>query len=129
MPKGKSTLHNTHVKTYNIKHLSFHSTTPVLDHVSAKDMHYFCYAMKSCVTPSPDPSFKQSRLNEFNKLMERGVFCIVPRAEANGYQIYSARFVDEIKKVGAPEAFEKSRLVVQAYFDDANNYMIYASTV
>lgn len=61
--------------------------------------------------------------------MERGVFCIVPRSKAKGYRIYGARFVDEIKNIGAADAFEKSRFVVQAFSDDANSYMTYAPTV
>lgn len=60
--------------------------------------------------------------------MER-VFCIVPRTEANGFFIYSARIVDDFKNVCTPAALEKSRFVVRAFSDDANNYMTYEPTV
>jgi len=34
-----------------------------------------------------------------------------------GVRIFNSRFVDEIKNAGTDKAFEKSRLVVQAYND------------
>ena len=51
------------------------------------------------------------------------------RVEAQGERIYSARFVDEIKQVGTPNAKHKSRLVVQAFNDDAQGLLTYAPTV
>lgn len=58
--------------------------------------------------------------------MERGV--ILPWKDANGLVIYDARFVDELKKDGTSEAYEKSRFIVQTFSDDADHYMRYSLT-
>lgn len=39
----------------------------------------------------------------------------VPRKDTQGYRIYGARFLDEVKKLGTREAFAKSRFIIQAY--------------
>ena len=60
--------------------------------------------------------------------MDSGVFCIEKREDAKGYRIYGARFFDEIKRVGTPEAFEKSRFVVEVFSDKVHNCMTYSPT-
>src|SRR5579871_1486997 len=68
--------------------------------------------------------FTESRRKEINGLLERGVFMIVNEADIpRDIRIFNSRFVDEIRNSGTNEAYEKSRLVVQAY-DDQNKNMI-----
>lgn len=74
-------------------------------------------------------SFRISRQKEFAELMARKVFFIVPRQIARGFRIYESRFVNEIKNIGTPEAFEKSRLVVQTFNDNADIFIVYAPTI
>ena len=62
--------------------------------------------------------FKESRQKEIDGLLEKGVFATVPLSTVpNGIRIFNSRFVDEVKNAGTSTAFEKSRLVVQAYND------------
>jgi len=62
--------------------------------------------------------FAESRHKEINGLLEKGVFEIINMADIpKGTRIFNSRFVDEIKNKGTDKAFEKSRLVVQAYND------------
>ena len=76
--------------------------------------------------PAPDleillgetEGFESSRQKEINGLLDRGVFEIVEAEEAKGHRIFKSRFVDNIKFAGTDRAFEKSRLVVQAYNDE-----------
>lgn len=68
--------------------------------------------------PVPTPSFKDSRQKELNGLLEKGVFEVVDMTHVpQGVRIFNSRFVDEVKHAGTDKAFEKSRLVVQAYHD------------
>jgi hypothetical protein len=63
--------------------------------------------------------YTASRLAEITGLNEKGVFELVqPEDIPQGVRIFDARFVDEIKNPGTENAFEKSRLVVQAYQDN-----------
>jgi hypothetical protein len=51
-------------------------------------------------------------------LLEKGVFEVVnPKDVTQGNRVFNSRFVNEIKNPGTDKAFEKSRLVVQAYND------------
>ena len=69
----------------------------------------------SPLTPTP---FVESRQKEMNGLIEKGVFEVVSISEVpKNIKIFNSRFVDEIQNIGAANAFEKSRLVVQAYND------------
>jgi hypothetical protein len=62
--------------------------------------------------------FETSRQKEITGLIEKGVFKITnPQDVPAGVRIFNSRFVDEIKNPGTDKAFEKSRLVVQAYND------------
>ena len=57
-------------------------------------------------------------------MLERGVFMIVNETDIpQGTRIFNSRFVDEIKNSGTNDAYEKSRLVIQAY-DDQNKSLI-----
>jgi hypothetical protein len=62
--------------------------------------------------------FSASRQKELAGLLEKGVFEITKLADVpQGVRLFNSRFVDEIKNPGTDKAFEKSRLVVQAYND------------
>ncbi|EED17146.1 hypothetical protein TSTA_022030 [Talaromyces stipitatus ATCC 10500] len=62
--------------------------------------------------------FDQSQEKEINGLLENGVFKVVKVDDIpKGTRIFNSRFVNEIKNWGTDKAFEKSRLVVQAYND------------
>lgn len=54
---------------------------------------------------------------------------MVPSSESADHRIYVARFVDEVKNEKKPSAFEKSRLVVQAYNDTKYGLLTHPPTV
>ena len=57
--------------------------------------------------------------------MERGVFGVVTKKEIpTGTRIFRSRFIDQIKNKGTVNAYEKSRLVVQAYNDDGKRSIL-----
>ncbi len=69
-------------------------------------------------------SFTVSRQKEIAGLLEKGVFISVNKGDVPAdVRIFSSRFVDEIKHSGIEKAFEKSRLVVQA-FNDQNKTLV-----
>ncbi len=75
-------------------------------------------------TTSTDPPFTASRQQEIAGLLEKRVFLPVNRADVPpDVRIFSSRFVNEIKHPGTDKAFEKSRLVVQA-FKDQNKTLV-----
>lgn len=61
--------------------------------------------------------FAAARTREFNSLVNKGMLKLVPLSHADGYRFYNARIFDEVKHLGAPTAYAKSRLVVQAFND------------
>lgn len=77
-------------------------------------------------TPAnPRQPFVESRQKELNGLLEKGVFEIVNITDIpEGSRIFNSRFVDELKNIGTAEAFEKSRLVVQAYMDQGKGSVL-----
>ena len=69
--------------------------------------------------------FHTSRQKELTGLLEKGVFKIVKLADVpEGMRLFNSRFVDEIKNPGTEKAFEKSRLVVQAYNDEGKKLVL-----
>ncbi len=69
-------------------------------------------------TPPPVQNFQASRLKELNGLLEKGVFEIMETSDIPARaRIFGSRFVDQVKNEGTEKAFEKSRLVVQAFND------------
>ena len=49
-------------------------------------------------------------------MLEKGVFKLVnPKDLPADAHVFNLRFIDEVKNAGTNKAFEKSRLVVQAY--------------
>jgi hypothetical protein len=62
--------------------------------------------------------FSASRQKELTRLLAKGVFDIVKLSEVpNKIRLFNSRFVNNVKNEGTDKAFEKSRLVVQAYND------------
>jgi hypothetical protein len=58
------------------------------------------------------------RRKEINRLLEKGVFAtIIVKDVSQGVYIFNSRFVNKIKHPSTNKAFEKSRLVIQAYND------------
>lgn len=57
--------------------------------------------------------------------MEKGVFEIVDIMDVpEGTWIFRSRFIDRIKNPGTEEAFEKSRVVVQAHNDKEKEFVL-----
>ena len=58
------------------------------------------------------------RRKEIDGLLEKGAFEFVNESEIlKGMRIFGSQFVDEVKNSVTAKAFEKSRLVIQAYND------------
>ena len=67
----------------------------------------------------PGTDYTKSRKKELDGLLERKVFEIVHESDITPTaRIFKSRFVDKVKFYGTDKAYEKSRLVVQAYNDD-----------
>ena len=67
--------------------------------------------------PSPRTPYAESR-KEINGLLNKGVLDVIALTDVPpGVRLFNSRFVDEIKNPGTSAAFEKSRLVVQAFND------------
>jgi hypothetical protein len=81
-------------------------------------------------TASVDSSFTASRQQEIAGLLEKGVFLSVNKAEVFfDIRIFSFRFVDEIKHSGTDKAFEKFRLVIQAFKDQNKIFVLTQSLI
>jgi hypothetical protein len=73
----------------------------------------------------PQPDFTSSRQKELDSLIKRGVFEFVRNTDTPAdTRIFNSRFVDQIKLKGTPKAYEKSRLVVQAYKDNGKKTVL-----
>jgi hypothetical protein len=69
--------------------------------------------------------YDASRQKELNGLLEKGVFEICNLSDIpQGVRLFNSRFVDEVKFLGTSKAFEKSRLVVQAYDDQEKKLVL-----
>jgi hypothetical protein len=69
--------------------------------------------------------YDASRQKELNGLLEKGVFEICNLDDIpQGVRLFNSRFVDEVKFPGTNKAFEKSRLVVQAYNDQEKELVL-----
>jgi len=86
--------------------------------------------LDSTDTP-PQPDYTRSRELELNGLLDNRVFGLVTIDEIPpNARIFNSRFVDHVKHAGTPQAFEKSRLVVQAYKDtDKKSVLTQAPTI
>jgi hypothetical protein len=83
------------------------------------------FIQEDVVDHSPPSPFTTSRHKELNGLLESGVFEVVDITDIpQGIRIFNSRFVDEIKNPSTTSAFEKSRLVVQAYKDTEKDIVL-----
>jgi hypothetical protein len=58
-------------------------------------------------------------------LLKRQIFELTTISKmSKNVRIFNSRFVDEIKHPGTPQAYEKSRLIVQAYNDHEKTLML-----
>lgn len=75
--------------------------------------------------------FSDSRMDEINNLKKRQVFDVVERSTVpSKSRIYGCRFVDNVKKNGKGEEYNRSRLVAQNFRDkEALNIMTKSPTV
>jgi hypothetical protein len=72
-----------------------------------------------------EPLYVESRHKEINRLLEKGVFQLVNiNTVLQGTRIFNSWFVDKVKHKGTDYAFEKSRLVVQAYNDSEKELVL-----
>jgi hypothetical protein len=83
------------------------------------------------ISSTSTSTFAESRRKEINGLLEKRVFeLIIIDAVLRDIRIFNSRFVDEIKHSGTADAYEKSRLVVQAYNDhDKTLVLTQSSTI
>lgn len=73
------------------------------------------YISKSLPSPA---NFQASRLKKLNELLEKGVFKIINTEDLPARaRVFGSRFVDQVKNESTEKAFEKSRLVMQAFND------------
>jgi hypothetical protein len=71
-----------------------------------------------------------SRCKEINRLLEKGVFAVVTDSNVlQGVYIFNSRFIDEIKHPSTNKAFEKSRLVIQAYNNQGKDLVLIQSPI
>lgn len=90
----------------------------------------FCFVIDD-LDPQPDlenshlnlPQFAASRQKEITGLLEMGVFKLVNEI-LTGARLFNSRFVDEVRNAGTEKAYEKSRLVVQAYNDPEKDIVL-----
>lgn len=76
-------------------------------------------------TNALQPDFTASRQKELDGLIQRGVFEFITVDQVPTHaRLFNSRFVDNIKLVGTPKAYEKSRLVVQAYNDSGKKTIL-----
>ena len=63
-------------------------------------------------------------------LLEKGVFQVIKLTNVPmGVRLFNLQFVDEVKNAGTNKAFEKSRLVVQAYNDQEKQLVLTQSPI
>lgn len=71
----------------------------------------------------------QSRQQELNGLLTRGVFTPVPASAATSHHIFGFSFENTVKNQGVSYEFMKFRLVVQAFNDKDHGLLTHAPTV
>ncbi len=77
------------------------------------------------ISSTSTSTFADSRRKEINDLLKRQVFELIIISKVfKNVRIFNSRFVDEIKHSDISQAYEKSRLVVQAYNDHEKTLML-----
>jgi hypothetical protein len=87
--------------------------------------HFIFNTVESVVS-----SFTASRQKEIVDLLEKEVFISVNKKDVStDVRIFSFRFVNEIKHSGTEKAFEKFRLVIQAFNDQDKTLLLTQSSI
>jgi hypothetical protein len=85
---------------------------------------YFSFVFNTTVAISFVSSFIAFRQKEIVDLLEKEIFISINKRDVStNVRIFSSRFVNEIKHSGTEKAFEKFRLVIQA-FNDQNKILV-----
>lgn len=66
---------------------------------------------------------------KLDSLIERGFFSLASSSEAQSHRIFGAHFMENTKNARMPIAFNKSRLVAQAFNDKRHGLLTHAPTV
>jgi hypothetical protein len=75
-------------------------------------------------------TFAESRRKEINDLLKRQIFELIIISKVfKNVRIFNFRFVDEIKHSDIPQAYEKSRLVIQTYNDHEKTLMLTQASI
>ena len=78
------------------------------------------YNSNASETPAhKEKQFEHSRQLEINTLLDNGVIrpVSIDSIDTSNATVFGSRFVDKVKNAGTEEAYEKSRLVIQAWND------------
>ncbi len=77
-----------------------------------------------------DSSFIAFRQKEIADLLEKEIFLSVNKKNVSAnIRIFNSRFVDAVKNSGTEKAFEKSRLVMQAFNDQNKIFVLTQSSI
>jgi hypothetical protein len=69
--------------------------------------------------------FAESRQKELLGLIEKGVFKVVNMDDIpEGARVFKSGFVDEVKHIGTPQAYEKSRYVIKAWGEQEKHQVL-----
>jgi hypothetical protein len=101
-------------------------TMALMTNKERADMELSIKLRNDGVITTPGLPFDQSRNEEIEGLIARGVFDFVqydPSKHA-GIRIFNSRLVNEIKGKATATPFEKSRLVIQAYNDEGKGMIL-----
>jgi hypothetical protein len=86
--------------------------------------------MLNAITSLAVSQFTASRQQKIVDLLEKEVFLSVNRAEIlSDVRIFSFRFVNEIKHSGTEKAFEKFRLMIQAFNNQNKTLVLTQSSI
>ncbi len=118
------------VRTF-IHHESFASSSKRDRERSKKyfaSIAYLNFTLNSII--NVDSSFIASRQQEIAELLEKDVFLSVNRTEiSSDIRIFSFRFVNEIKHSKTNKAFEKFRLMIQAFKNQNKTFVLTQSLI
>jgi hypothetical protein len=108
--------------------LRYQNVVDIIVFLQDEDPHsnHFEDALISTLTPT----FTKSRRKERNDLLKRRVFeLIIIENVPRDVRIFNFRFVDEIKHSSTSDAYEKFRLVIQAYNDQDKTLIFTQSSI
>ncbi|KAI1000167.1 hypothetical protein K3495_g8030 [Podosphaera aphanis] len=120
IPSGPTNFRSTVVKPYLENNSSESNETIILSDSEQQEV-----TSSENILTERTSSTTPSSLKELNGLLDRGVFEIVDKnCIPKNARLFGSRFVDTVKNQGTEKAFEKSRLVVQAYNDNLKKILL-----